>query len=118
MTVFQAEALKEQSRVRLDVIILAPVVVVPLSATSQSALVADLGRLEVKNAFLHASTLAASKEEVGSKFYSGRELSLQDFVSSNGQPAIVDQMTISLSSIQLGRYEYTPAAMLPLTLTP
>ena len=85
-------------------VILAPVVVIPLSATSQSALVADLGRLKVKNTFLHASSVAPSKGESGSIFYAGKEFSPRDFISSSGQKAIVDRMSVKLSSIQLGRY--------------
>ena len=92
----QAEALKEQrsSRVRLKVTIHAPLVLLPLSASSQSALVANLGSLTVTNKFLEASEVAGSSS--ASK--------PSGFVSPTGQKAIVDKMTIRLTSIQLGRW--------------
>lgn len=94
----QAEALKEQSssRVRLNVTIHAPVVVLPLSASSQSALVANLGSLTVKNKFLLASEVV---KETGSP-----PPNSDGFLSPKGVPAIVDKMSIILDSIQLGRF--------------
>ena len=96
----QAEALKEQSssRVKLNVTIHAPLVCLPLSASSQSALVANLGSLKVTNKFLEACAVA---EETGS----GQPSETRGFVSSSGQKAIVDKMAILLTSIQLGRFE-------------
>ncbi len=94
-TSLQAEALREQSssRIRLDITVLAPVLVLPLSAFSQAAFIADLGRLEVRNNFLHADPIYEWIEDVDSS----------PFVSSSGEKALLDKMEVSLSSIQLGR---------------
>ena len=78
---------------RLNVIIQAPLVLLPLSASSQGALVANLGSLTVTNEFLEAYKVAGSSS--ASK--------PSGFVSPTGQKAIVDKMTIQLTSIQLGR---------------
>ena len=94
-SLLQAEALKEQSssRVRLNVTIHAPLVLLPLSASSQSALVANLGSLTVTNKFLEACKVA---EVSSASKPSG-------FVLPTGQKAIVDKMSILVTSIQLGR---------------
>ncbi|XP_064396100.1 intermembrane lipid transfer protein VPS13C-like isoform X3 [Halichondria panicea] len=92
-----AEALREQSssRVRLDITVFAPVLVLPLSALSQAAFIADLGRLKVKNNFLHADSIYEGTED----FDKG------SLVSASGEKALLDKMEVSLSSIQLGRVE-------------
>ena len=94
----QAEALKENSssRVRLAVTVQAPLVLIPLSATSQSALVADLGQLKINNKFLLASDPGVGGAKPG--------VAPNAFLSSDGLPAIVDCMEVFISSIQLGRY--------------
>ena len=94
----QAEALKENSssRVRLAVTVQAPLVLIPLSATSQSALVADLGQLTINNKFLLASDPGVGGAKPG--------VAPNAFLSSDGLPAIVDCMEVFISSIQLGRY--------------
>ena len=89
----QADALKEKSssRIRLILEVQAPVVLIPLSASSSSALILDLGLIKVKNTFILARSLV------------GEGLDEARFTSSEGHPAIIDQMNISVSSIQLGR---------------
>ena len=98
----QAEALKESSssRVRLAVTVQAPLVLIPLSATSQSALVADLGQLKIDNKFRFASDPGVGGARQG--------VPPNAFLSSDGLPAIVDCMEVFISSIQLGRYVHTP----------
>ncbi len=75
---------------RLDVTIIAPVLILPLGALSNAAFIADLGKLSVTNQFLHATS------------DSGESL-----VSASGEKALLDRMAISLSSIQLGRCVYS-----------
>ncbi len=41
----------------------APVLVLPLSALNQAAFIADLGRLKVKNNFLHADSISEGTED-------------------------------------------------------
>ena len=91
--------MKEQSssRIRLDVIVHAPLVILPLLATGQSALIANLGSLTVKNTFLEASQVVAAMRGISPSDEGG-------FLSPTGERAIVDKMTISLTSIQFGRY--------------
>ena len=93
----KAEALKEQSssRLRLAVTIHAPLVFIPLSATSQKALVANLGQLDVRNKFLLASDPDVGGARAG--------IPASAFLSSAGLPAIVDCMHVSVSSIRLER---------------
>lgn len=93
----QAEALKEQrsARVKLDVTVHAPLMVLPLSVSSQSALVANLGSLTVTNEFLDAYAVIKETD------HSSR--SERGFISPTGQKAIVDKMSITLTSIQCGR---------------
>ena len=118
----QAEALRERSssRVKLNVIIGAPLLVVPYtpplslspppSSSSSSppppalpprqrAFVANLGELTVRNVFRLASDVAAEKiaGEQGEKGDQSR------FLSSSGCPAVVDCMTVTISSVQLSR---------------
>ena len=116
----QAEALRERSssRVKLNVIIGAPLLVVPYtpplslspppSSSSppppalpphQRAFVANLGELTIRNVFRLASDVAAEKTagEQGEKRDQSR------FLSSSGCPAVVDCMTVTISSVQLSR---------------
>jgi vacuolar protein sorting-associated protein 13A/C len=117
-----AEALRERSssRVKLNVIIGAPLLVVPYtpplslspppSSSSSSppppalpprqrAFVANLGELTIRNVFRLASDVAAEKiaGEQGEKGDQSR------FLSSSGCPAVVDCMTVTISSVQLSR---------------
>lgn len=85
---------KSSSRIKLLIAVEAPVLVLPLTATSHASFILDLGELKLENTFVLASSLEANK--------SVKNIS---FVSPSGQPAIVDQLTISLTSIQLGRSE-------------
>ena len=85
---------KSSSRIKLSVELEAPVLVLPLSATSHAAFILDLGELKLENAFVLASCMESNM--------SAKNIS---FVSPSGQPAIVDQLTVSLTSIQLGRSE-------------
>lgn len=108
----QAEVLKEKSssRVKLNVIVRAPLLIIPytvstLSPTSsplspvsptQRAFVANLGELLVENVFKLAYDVMPVTAEKGE-----RDQSL--FLSPLGHPAIVDCMTVTISSVQLGR---------------
>ena len=116
----QAEALRERSssRVKLNVIIGAPLLVVPYTPplslspppssssppppalpSHQRAFVANLGELTIRNVFRLASDVAAEKTagEQGEKRDQSR------FLSSSGCPAVVDSMTVTISSVQLSR---------------
>ena len=64
--------------------------VLPLTSTSSSAFVADLGQMEVTNTFLLAEKVAV-----------GQQLPSEKYLSSGGIPAIVDDMTIDITSVQL-----------------
>ena len=76
-----AENLQERCvRIALDIIIKAPLIIIPKSSTSDAALVADLGQLLVQNSF----SMATGTE--------GMEL-----------PAVLDTMQVALQSIQLSR---------------
>ncbi|XP_022087078.1 vacuolar protein sorting-associated protein 13A-like [Acanthaster planci] len=76
-----AENLQERCvRIALDIVIKAPLIIIPKGYTSDKALVADLGQLLVQNSF----SIAAGTE--------GREL-----------PAVLDKMEVALQSIQLSR---------------
>ena len=116
----QAEALKERSfsRMKLDVVIRAPLLVVPYSPApslslplspqsspsappTQRAFVANLGELAVRNVFRFASDVVA--EELGR----GAVGEQSQFLSPSGLPAVVDCMTVTISSVQLHRYIYT-----------
>jgi len=91
----QAGAIIESSSSRLKLVVLvqAPVLMVPLTSSSSSAFILDLGTVKVKNKFLFARTLAeAGPEEDG-------------FTTDDNREAIVDQMDISLESVQLGRVD-------------
>ena len=67
----------------LLVTIQAPLIIVPVSSTSQHALVANLGLLTVRNSF--------------NLFSEGRDASGSDAV-------VVDNMAVELSSVQVSRY--------------
>lgn len=108
----QAEVLKEKSssRVKLNVVVRAPLLIIPytvsaLSSTSsppslvpspQRAFVANLGELLVKNVFKLASEVMPVTAKKG-------ESDQSLFLSPLGHPAIVDCMTVTISSVQLGR---------------
>ena len=114
----QAEALKERSssRVKLNVLVRAPLLIIPYTPTyttsplsplptflpstlsPQRAFVANLGELSVKNVFKFASEMAVQTAGEGEK----KDVSL--FLSPFGLPAVVDCMTVTISSVQLGRY--------------
>ena len=81
---------KSGSKIRLSVSISAPLVVLPLTSTSSSAFVADLGQMEVTNTFLLAEKIAV-----------GQQLPSEKYLSSGGTPAIVDDMTVDITSVQL-----------------
>lgn len=121
MYLLQAEALKERSssRVKLDIIIRAPLLIIPYTPSPspslsppfspppttlplpQRAFVANLGELCVKNVFKLASGVVTKtgKDGVGRE-----EMYSSQFLSSTGVPAVVDCMTVTISSVQLGRY--------------
>ncbi|XP_071787909.1 intermembrane lipid transfer protein VPS13A-like isoform X9 [Asterias amurensis] len=76
-----AENMQERCiRIALDVVIKAPLIIIPKSSTSDMALVADLGQLLVQNSF----SMAAGTESM--------EL-----------PAVLEAMQVALQSIQLSR---------------
>ena len=64
---------------------------IPLTSSSQSALVLDLGVVQIDNKFVFARTLVGDGQDD------------EGFTSSQGHPAIVDQMEVSASSVHLGR---------------
>ena len=70
----------------------APVLVLPLSATSYSTIILDLGLLTLNNKF--TSPCSAVGDNVNTK---------TAIVSPSGMPAVVDQLEVSISSIQIGR---------------
>lgn len=106
----QAEVLKERSssRVKLNVVVRAPLLIIPYTvsalsptsplssptSTTERAFMANLGELVVKNEFKLASEVMPGKEEE-------RDQSL--FLSPLGHPAIMDYMTVTISSVQLQR---------------
>ena len=77
------------SKIRLKISISAPLVVLPLTSTSSSAFVADLGQVEVTNTFLLAENVAVGQH------------SSDMFISSGGVPAIVDDITVDITFVQL-----------------
>ena len=90
---------------KLNIVIRAPLLIVPYTPSlslplsplespvshTQRAFVANLGELLVKNEFKLASTVSA---EVVDK---------TQFVSASGLPAVVDCMTLTISSVELSR---------------
>ncbi|KAL5484368.1 hypothetical protein EMCRGX_G020849 [Ephydatia muelleri] len=80
---------KNGRKIGLSVSISAPLVVLPLTSTSSSAFVADLGQMEVANTFLFAEKVAVGQHPS------------EKFISSGGVPAIVDDMTVDITSVQL-----------------
>ncbi|XP_065179589.1 intermembrane lipid transfer protein VPS13C-like [Sycon ciliatum] len=78
------EAVREQSgsRIRLDIDVAAPVVVVPLSSESDHSLVLWLGRLTVLNTFVRHG----------------------DITNSDGtSPVVIDDMAIALTDVKVAR---------------
>eukprot|EP00731_Ephydatia_muelleri_P024526 Em0016g797a len=84
-----AQEEKNGTKIGLSVSISAPLVVLPLTSTSSSAFVADLGQMEVTNTFLLAEKVAVGQHPS------------EKFISSGGVPAIVDDMTVDITSVQL-----------------
>ena len=80
---------KNGSKIGLKISISAPLVVLPLTSTSSSAFVADLGQMEVTNTFLLAEKVAVGQHPS------------EKFISSGGVPAIVDDMTVNITSVLL-----------------
>ena len=74
-------------------------VVLPLSTSSQSALIANLGSLTVTNGFSLAADVVRERH--------GSVTNPDGFLSPKRQPAIVDKMTVTLTKIQFGRLEDT-----------
>ena len=74
-------------------------VVLPLSTSNQSALIANLGSLTVTNVFRLAADVVRERH--------GSVTNPDGFLSPKRQPAIVDKMTITLTEIQFGRLEDT-----------
>ena len=112
-TFLQAEALKERSsfRVKLNIVICAPLLIIPYTPTTSPlstlsltplphrAFVANLGQLVMRNVFKFASDVAAAE---------GKEMDRSSFLSPSGLPAVVDCLTVTISSVQLGRYTHQP----------
>lgn len=74
---------------KLDIIINAPLIVVPAGTASDSTdiFVINLGRLKVKNKFI-----------MGSEY--GNEVDASQLVSSTGQPAVMDKLYVKVTSIK------------------
>lgn len=70
-------------RLALDVNMKAPVIIVPESSRSSTVILLDLGRLTVANKFARPAD--------GAK-------------NSDGQPAILDKMTVDLTELNVSRY--------------
>ena len=79
---------RNTSRVKLDMIINAPIIVIPASTTNDSAdiFVINLGQLEANNQFI-----------TGSQY--NNEVDVSQLVSSTGQPAIMDKLSLKVTSI-------------------
>ena len=81
---YSAEAAKNlqetASRVALDIKLKAPVIIVPQRSTSNNVLMADLGNLDIGNAFHLAGK-----------------------TSPSGVPAVLDKMKIVLTALKLSR---------------
>ena len=80
---------RNTSRVKLDMIINAPIIVIPSSTANDSSdiLVINLGRLEATNQFI-----------TGSQYSS--EVNVSELVSSTDQPAIMDKLSLKVTSIK------------------
>lgn len=74
------QAQQSSSRMRLDIKIKAPVVIVPQSSTNNNAIVVDLGNIAISNVFKV-----------------GRQKNKDD------QVAVLDHMTITLAQLKLSR---------------
>ena len=75
----------QSSRISLKVSIQAPEVIIPVSATSRDALVANLGHLSVSNTF--------------NLVHDGEDPEGSDTV-------VIDNMVVDLSSVKLLRYRF------------
>jgi vacuolar protein sorting-associated protein 13A/C len=74
---------KKAPRIKLDINLKAPVIIVPQKSTSDNALVVDLGHLSVKNKF----TIPAQKK------------------TNDGMPAVLDHMVVQLQELKLSRFD-------------
>ena len=74
------QAQQNSSRIRLNIKIKAPVVIVPQSSTNSNAIVVDLGNIAIGNVF-----------KVG------------HLKNKDNQVAVLDNMTITLSQLKLSR---------------
>ena len=87
----QASAIRERntSRIRLNLTLNAPLIVVPTSTTNDSSeiMVVNLGQLVVRNQFI-----------MGSDY--DKETDPSQLVSSTGEPAIMDKLSLSVTSIK------------------
>lgn len=95
------------SRLKLTIAVQAPFLVLPLSASSPSALVADLGLLTVENCFRLAGESDLVLQELSGEGEreegdGGKGLA-KSLVSPSGVPAVIDHMSVAVSSVQLGR---------------
>ena len=75
------QAQESSSRIRLNIKIKAPVVIVPQSSSNNNAIVVDLGNIAIGNVF-----------KVGSQ------------KNDEGQAAVLDHMTVTLSQMKLSRW--------------
>ncbi|XP_065918579.1 intermembrane lipid transfer protein VPS13C-like isoform X2 [Dysidea avara] len=86
-----ASAIRERntSRIRLNLTLNAPLIVVPTSTTNDSSeiMVVNLGQLVVRNQFI-----------MGSDY--DKETDPSQLVSSTGEPAIMDKLSLSVTSIK------------------
>lgn len=80
---------RNTSRVRLDVTINTPLIVVPAGTPSDSTdiFVINLGQLKADNKFIMASEYS-------------NEIDASQLVSSTGQPAVMDKLSIKITSIK------------------
>ncbi|ELU14385.1 hypothetical protein CAPTEDRAFT_224867 [Capitella teleta] len=72
---------KKAPRIKLDINLKAPVIIVPQKSTSDNALVVDLGHLSVKNRF----SIPGQK------------------MTNDGLPAVLDHMVVKLQALKLSR---------------
>ena len=75
------QAQQSSSRIRLNIKMKAPVVIVPQSSSNNNAIVVDLGKITIGNVF-----------KVGSQ------------KNDDGQVAVLDHMTVTLSQLKLSRW--------------
>ena len=73
---------------KLNININAPIIVIPASANNEMAdiFVINLGQLEANNKFITASQYS-------------KDVDVSELVSSTGQPAIMDKLSLKVTSI-------------------